>query len=150
MKKFISVIVLVVALMLNIMPTQAANTPCTMVLEPKDQSLINAKGSALIYKVKLTPASYKRTNISILGVHLPAPSTYGNYDTYEGFAFIPGEISWRFKLYPTPEDDGPTWAGRFDLITAKMEDVTVQVRASNSQTEKLGPVVLENHISSCR
>ena len=41
-------------------------------------------------------------------------------DSYEGSAFIPDEISWCFSLYPSPEKDSSTWAGRFDF-TVKMD-----------------------------
>lgn len=99
--------------------------------------------------MQLNPPSAARTNISILAVHLPAPSSFGNYDSYEGSATIPGEISWRFKLYPTPEEESPSWAGRFDLITAEMKNVKVQVRLTNSRTQQLGPSVLTNNIQSC-
>lgn len=126
----------------------AIQMPCSVVLEPADPQLKNAKGSALIYKVELDPASFKRTNISLLGVHLPPASSYGDYDQYEGFAYIPTLISWRFKLFPTPEDP-PTWAGRFDLITAKVENITIQLRPSNSKTMQLGPSVLSNDLRSC-
>lgn len=129
---------------------EAISEPCSLILEPVDKSLPNAKGVALIYKVQLNPPSSARTNISILAVHLPNPSTYGDFDTYEGFASIPKVISWRFNLYPTPEDDGPSWAGRFDLITAEMKNVEVQLRLSNSKTGKLGPSVLTNSISNCK
>jgi hypothetical protein len=132
-------------------PTQlkALTLPCTMVLNPVEDTLSNAKGSALVYKVQLNPPSFARTNVSVLAVHLPEPSTFGAYDHYEGFTYIPGEISWRFRLHPTPEER-PTWAGRFDLITAKLKNARVQVRAANSNTEKLGPLVLINDIKACR
>jgi hypothetical protein len=130
--------------------SRAAAFPCSMVLEPIDKKLTNAKGAALIYKVQLRPPSSARTNISILGVHLPVPSSYGNYDSYEGFAFKPRESSWRFRLYPSPEIDSPTWAGRFDEITEKMENVEVQVRLSNSKNEKLGPIILRSYINKCK
>jgi len=130
--------------------TNAINMPCSMVLEPVDKNLKNAKGTALIYKVQLIPQSFARTSISILGVHLPVPSSYGNYDSYEGVAFIPDEISWRFRLYPTPEENSPTWAGRFDFITAEMKNVEVQVRLSNTKSEKLGPIILTNYIKYCK
>lgn len=129
--------------------SRAEAFPCSMVLEPIDKKLTNAKGSALIYKVQLRPPRFARTNISILGVHLPAPSSYGSYDI-EGFAFKPHEISWRFRLYPSPEIDSPTWAGRFDEITTKMENVEVQVRLSNSKNEKLGPILLRSNINKCK
>lgn len=128
---------------------QTIPEPCSLILEPVDTDLKNAKGAALVYKVQLYPPSFPRTNISILAVHLPEPSSYGEYDAYEGFAYIPDEISWRFKLYPTPEQEGPSWAGRFDLITAEMKNVEVQVRLSNTKTNKLGPAVLTNTISNC-
>lgn len=129
---------------------EAISEPCSLILEPVDKSLKNGKGVALIYKVQLNPPSFARTNISILAVHLPKPFYYGDFDSYEGFATIPKEISWRFKLYPTPENNGPSWAGRFDLITAEMKNVEVQVRLSNSKTGKLGPSILTNSISYCK
>lgn len=123
--------------------------PCSLILEPVDKKLKNAKGVALVYKAQLNPPSFARTNISILAVHLPEPSSYGDYDSYEGFAYVPEEISWRFKLYPTPEECSPSWAGRFDLITSDMKNAVVQVRLSNTKTDKLGPSVLTNTISNC-
>ncbi|MFJ5624848.1 hypothetical protein ACIQD3_19475 [Peribacillus loiseleuriae] len=150
MKQFVLVICLIAIFFVYPSQTNAISMPCCLTLEPVDKSLTNAKGVALIYKVQLNPPSFARTNVSILAVHLPEPSSYGAYDSYEGFAFIPDEISWRFKLYPTPEEISPTWAGRFDLITAEMKNVKVQVRLSNSKTEKLGPSILTNNIKYCK
>ena len=150
MKQFVLGIFMVSIFVICPSYSKATTMPCSMVLEPIDKNLANAKGTALVYKVQLRPPSFARTNVSILGVHLPEPSSYGNFDSYEGFAFIPDEISWRFKLYPSPERDSPTWAGRFDEITAKMENVEVQVRLSNSKTEKLGPSILRGNIKYCK
>ncbi|KAA0562306.1 hypothetical protein F0342_18000 [Bacillus sp. CH30_1T] len=150
MRRFVLVIFLISIFVMYPDQTNAINMPCSMVLEPVDKNLKNAKGSALIYKVQLNPPSFARTNVSILAVHLPEPSSYGNFDSYEGFAFIPDEISWRFRLYPTPEEYSPTWAGRFDLITSKMKNVEVQIRLSNSKSEKLGPSILTNNIKYCK
>ncbi|WP_273834896.1 hypothetical protein [Guptibacillus sedimenti] len=149
MKSFLWSLCFVACLLLFPTQSKAVTLPCTMVLNPVEDTLSNAKGSALVYKVQLNPPSFPRTNVSVLAVHLPKPSTFGAYDRYEGFTYIPDEISWRFKLYPTPEEN-PTWAGRFDLITAKLKNALVQVRATNSNTEKLGPVVLTNEIKACR
>ena len=150
MKQFILVIFILSTFVMCPLQPKATSMPCSMVLEPIDKNLTNAKGTALVYKVQLRPPSFARTNVSILGVHLPEPSSYGNFDSYEGIAFIPDEISWRFKLYPSPEKDRPTWAGRFDEITAKMENVEVQVRLSYSKTEKLGPIILKSNIKYCK
>jgi hypothetical protein len=108
MKQIILGIFIVSIFCINPLQSKAATFPCSMVLEPIDKKLENAKSSALIYKVRLREPSFVRTNISILGVHLPEPSSFGNFDSYEGFAFKPREISWRFRLYPTPEIDSPT------------------------------------------
>ncbi|AZV61100.1 hypothetical protein [Peribacillus frigoritolerans] len=150
MKRFVLGIFIISTFVISPLQTSATTMPCSMVLEPIDKKLTNAKGTAVVYKVQLRPQSFVRTNVSILGVHLPEPSSYGNYDSYEGFAFIPDEISWRFRLYPSPEKDSPTWAGKFDEITAKMENVEVQVRLSNSKTEKLGPSILRSNIKYCK
>ncbi|WP_027409377.1 hypothetical protein [Anoxybacteroides tepidamans] len=150
MRRFIWMSALVITIIVGAQPIQAASRlPCSVILEPLDRQLMNAKGVALVYKVKLTP-SFPRTSISIHALHLPHPSTLGNYDTYEGFALIPNEISWRFELHPSSEKPDPTWAGRIDNITAEMKGVQIQVRPSNSRTKKLGPPVLANHMKFCK
>lgn len=150
MKKLLILLLIVSYFVLDQAKVNAISFPCSLILEPVDKSLSNAKGVALIYKVQLNPPSFPRTSISIHAVHMPEPSHYGDYNQYEGFAFIKDEISWRFRLYPTPEELSPTWAGRFDLITADMKNVVVDVRPSNSKTEKLGPKVLTNTIKNCK
>lgn len=152
MRQFILVLVMCMTIIVSQYQVQAsssASLPCSVILNPLNNADKNAKGVALVYKVKLTP-SFPRTSISIHGIHLPNPSTLGDYDTYEGFAFIPDEISWRFKLYPSEEEGSPTWAGRIDDITAEMKGVQIQVRLSNSKTDKLGPPVLTNSIKACK
>jgi hypothetical protein len=122
---------------------------CSCVLEPLNTIYVNAKGVVMVNKVKITP-SFPRTSISIHATHLPNLSSFGEYDGFEGFSFIANMISWRFKLYPTPEENGPTWAGRIDDITANLENSRIEVRLSNSKTGKLGPAVLSNSINFCK
>lgn len=150
MKEFVLVLFIISIYVIQPSYSKAETIPCSTVLEPIDKKLSNAMGTALVYKVQLHPPSFARTNISILGVHLPQPSSYGNYDSYEELAYIPGVISWRFLLYPSPEENGPTWAGRFDEITAKVENAEVQVRLSNSKAEKLGPIILRGNTKDCK
>ncbi|GIO34232.1 hypothetical protein J2TS6_53730 [Paenibacillus albilobatus] len=151
MKLIISFLISLYFILVDPTNPQAAAAPvmpCSLVLEPVSGS-INEKGAALVYKVKLTP-SFPRTSISIHAIHLLKPGHYGNYDTYEGFAFIANKISWRFKLYPTPEADSPTWSGRIDDITAQLEDSKIEVRLSDSKTGTLGPAVLSNNFRLCK
>ena len=95
---------------------------CRLVLEPVDKSLTNVKGVTLKWLQEI----------------------------HEDFAFIPKEISWRFKLYPPPENISSSWAGRFDLISAEIKNAEVQVRLTNSKTGKLGTSVVTNCISFCK
>jgi hypothetical protein len=123
MKQHVSVVLLFGTVLISPTQTKAVTSvpiPCGLVLNSVNNGYSNAKGVALVYKVKLTP-SFPRTSISVHAIHLPDPLTLGYYDSYEGFAFIPDAISWRFKLYPTKEEYSPTWAGRFDDITAELE-----------------------------
>ncbi|MDI3412485.1 hypothetical protein QKW52_28820 [Bacillus sonorensis] len=98
----------------------------------------------------------ERQSVGIYADWMPLPSSFGEYDRYEGFAQIPGEISWRFKMYPVKEDapswfGGTPWAGKFDEISLELPANTqVQVRLSDSKTQRLGPAVLQNTLSGCR
>ncbi|WP_428978663.1 hypothetical protein [Alicyclobacillus mengziensis] len=143
------------------MPSRKAQTvttqmPCSIVLNPiiKDP---NTRGVALIYRVRhryseTSSAYQERTSISIHANYLPKPESQGDYDGYEGFAQIPGLISWRFRLLPRQEfSEEPIWAGRFDYIsTGLTEDTKVEVRLSNSKTQKLGPAVLQGSLKDCK
>ncbi|KRE93372.1 hypothetical protein ASG89_07735 [Paenibacillus sp. Soil766] len=150
MKKMLVVVLMVGSILVQPVQIDAeVPMPCSAVLESVLADHVNAKGAALVYKVKLTP-SFPRTSVSIHANHLPAPSTAGEYDGYEGFTFIPNEISWRFKLFPTPGEGSPTWTGRIDDITADLTNSTVEVRLSNSNTGKLGPVILRNTMNACK
>jgi hypothetical protein len=134
--------------------------PCSIVLVPV-KDIPNIQGTALITKVK-KPYSNKpgspvreRTAIGIYADWMPLPSTFGDYDQYEGFAQIPGVISWRFKMYPVKEDQpswfgGFPWTGKIDEISAELSaDAIVQLRLSNSRSGNLGAAVLQNTIKGC-
>jgi hypothetical protein len=149
-----AITVLFVLFLLLPMVVQAAPTankyPCSLVLDAAQNMPINAKGAALAYVIK-RDTGMDRTSLSIHAQYLPSPSSLGDYDRYEGFAEVPGEISWRFTLLPVtlPGTDIPIWSGRIDDITGPLERAVVQVRLSNSRTDKLGPIVLEKNMNQC-
>ena len=116
---------------------------CTVILEPKMDINGNAKGVALIYNIE-RKFSDKRTSLSIHALHMPKPSSFGNYDSYEVLAFIPNEISWVFPLTRYTENN---WAGIWDEISPTMRPTQIKVRPINSQTNIFGPVVLEGNVS---
>lgn len=135
--------------------------PCSVVLHPVND-IPNVQGTALIAKVKHpyselpTSPVRERQSVGIYADWLPSPSSFGDYDQYEGFAQIPGVISWRFKMYPVKEDvpswfGGTPWVGKFDEISSGLPvNMQVAVRLSNSKTSKLGPVILQNTLHGCR
>lgn len=139
---------------------QSLTYPCSIVLEPVNE-VPNISGTALIAKVKKPytdqPGSpvRERTAVGIYADWMPQPSAFGDYDQYEGFAQIPGVISWRFKMYPIKEDQpswfgGSPWVGNFDEISAELSAETiVSLRLSNSRTNRLGPAVLQSTLKGC-
>ncbi|SMQ81542.1 Protein of unknown function [Bacillus sp. OV166] len=141
--------------------TTEVSYPCSVVLHSV-KSISSAQGTALITKVKKpytsSPSSpiRERQSVGIYADWLPSPSSFGHYDQYEGFSQIPGEISWRFKMYPVKEHNlswfgGNPWVGKFDEISAKIpKNAIVEVRPSNSKTEKLGPAILQNTLQGCK
>jgi hypothetical protein len=157
-KAFKSVTVLLALLLLHTVTVQAqtlpqVSYPCSLVLHPVND-IPNAQGTALITKLRKpyfeSPKSTVRERVSV-GIYadwLPSPSSFGDYDQYEGFAQIPGKISWRFKMYPVKEDTpswfgGTPWVGKFDEISLELPvNTRVEVRLSNSKTNKLGPAIL--------
>lgn len=74
MRKIIVVLLILSSVYFHPVHTQADVTmPCSAILEPVQADMPNAKGAALVYKVKLMP-SFPRTSISMLANHLPTPS----------------------------------------------------------------------------
>lgn len=55
MKRFVLGIFIISTFVISPLQTSATTMPCSMVLEPIDKKLTNAKGTALVYKVQLRP-----------------------------------------------------------------------------------------------
>ncbi|MDQ1914679.1 hypothetical protein RAC89_30310 [Paenibacillus sp. GD4] len=138
-----------------------ASYPCSVVLRATMKEIPNAQGVALITKVRkpyaesATSPVRERQSVGIYADWLPSPSVFGEYDRYEGFAQVPGEISWRFTMHPVKENTpswfgGTPWVGKFDEISQELPLITrVEVRLSNTGTQELGPVVLQNTLQAC-
>ncbi|MCS0653218.1 hypothetical protein [Cytobacillus firmus] len=162
MKRFLILLVLFVFFTTQIKAAHAGSLsyPCSIVLE-QVKEIPNSSGTALIAKVKKPYTDQpdspvrERTAIGIYADWMPLPSTFGEYDQYEGFAQIPGVISWRFNMYPVKEDQpslfgGFPLAGKFDEISAQLSaDAIVQLRLSNSRSGNLGPAILQGRLKGC-
>lgn len=162
MNKFLIVTVFFAffGLQINAAHAESLSYPCSIVLEPV-KDIPNIQGTALITKVKKPyseePGSpvRERTAVGIYADWMPLPSAFGDYDQYEGFAQVPGVISWRFKMYPVKEDQpslfgGFPLAGKYDEISAELSaDANVQLRLSNSRSGNLGPAILQGTLKGC-
>ncbi|GBF33595.1 hypothetical protein DCCM_2701 [Desulfocucumis palustris] len=132
--------------------TQASNIalPCCLIMERTGQSVpADALGTALIRQlVQIRPG---RSAITIAASGLPAPmDLLGGFNGYQGIAFIPGEITWQWPLFPTAESI-PTWSGTFTEITAALTTAAViQVRPLNSATGQAGNPLLSVTLTSCQ
>jgi hypothetical protein len=117
--------------------------PCTVILEPTKEFPDNAKAVGLIYNIE-REFNDKRTSLSIHALHMPEPSRFGDYDSYEVLAYIPKEISWTFPLSQYAENN---WAGIWDEISANMRPTQIKIRTINTKTKRFGPVILEKKVS---
>lgn len=110
-------------------------------MQPRAGTLADAAGVVLVRRLQeLQPGRFA---FSILAHNLPAPEEVGLFNQYQGLVFVPEVITWVFPLYATPENP-PTWAGTFTESTLDpLPPGIAQVRLANSETEIIGPVVLE-------
>ena len=151
MRKFLFSLIFV----LVILPSQTHSEnkveefpPCLAILEPTKNIPKNARGVALIYNIE-RKFNDERTSLSVHALHLPKPSSFGNYDGYEVLAYIPKEISWIFSLSPLTKYGETTWTGNLDEVSPVMRPTRIKVRAVNTTTKKTGPIVLEKILKPC-
>ncbi|WP_026575581.1 hypothetical protein [Bacillus sp. UNC438CL73TsuS30] len=117
--------------------------PCTVILEPTKDIPANAKGVVLIYDIERSFKD-KRTSLSVHALHMPKPSGFGDYNSYEVLAYIPNEISW---IFPLTQYENNNWVGKWDEISSTMRPKHVKVRTINTKTKRVGPVILEKKVS---
>ncbi|PIC64061.1 hypothetical protein CSV79_08360 [Sporosarcina sp. P13] len=122
--------------------------PCSAILEPTKNIPKNARGVALIYTIE-RKFNDERTSLSVHALHLPKPSSFGDYDGYEVLAYIPEEITWTFSLSPITNYGETTWVGNLDEISPTMRPTRIKVRTINTVTKKTGPIVLEKIVKPC-
>ncbi|WP_332645996.1 hypothetical protein [Lysinibacillus sp. 54212] len=122
--------------------------PCSAILEPTKNIPNNARGVVLIYNIE-RQFNDERTSLSVHALHLPKPSSFGDYNAYEVLAYIPKEISWIFTLSPVTKYGETTWAGNLDEVSPGMRPTRIKVRTVNTATKKTGPIVLEKILKSC-
>lgn len=123
--------------------------PCCLILARTTPSVpVDAVGTALVQSLShLTP---RRTAITIAAFGLPAPATLGDFDAYEGLVFVPGIISFRWRLFDIP-DAVPVRVGSFTEITADLTaNAVIEVRPLNTLTSAAGSPMLRNTLANCR
>ncbi len=122
--------------------------PCSVILEPTKNVPKNARGVALIHNIE-RKFNDERTSLSVHALHLPKPSSFGDYNGYEVLAYIPKEISWIFSLSPLTKYGETIWAGNLDEVSPVMRPTRIKVRTVNTTTKKTGPIVLEKILKPC-
>ncbi|MCZ8518503.1 hypothetical protein [Paenibacillus caseinilyticus] len=135
--------------------------PCSVVLLPV-MDMPNTQGAALITKVKkpytadpISPLR-ERQSVGIYADWMPDPSSFGDYDQYEGLVQIPGAISWRFKLSAVYTKTsgffgGQLWAGKTEEISMDLPvNTRVEVRLFNSKTKETGRAIAQNTLQGCK
>lgn len=126
----------------------SVSLPIAVILFRKGSTPVDALGAALVKRsVKTRPG---RISISIVAHDLPEPDAFGPFDSYEGLAFIPDLITWRWPLEESVEPVA-TWAGTFTEITAELTpDTHIQVRPVNLSSGASGPVILSGTLQQPR
>lgn len=102
----------------------------------------------LIYNIE-REFNDERTSLSVHALHLPKPTSFGDYDGYEVIAYIPEEISWIFSLSPLTKYGVTSWSGNLDEVSPIMLPTHIKVRTVNTTTKKKGPIVLEKTLKTC-
>ncbi|KAB2328991.1 hypothetical protein F7731_23870 [Cytobacillus depressus] len=142
MKKIILSLIIVLATSTSIIHSEQLPA-CTVILEPKVDIQKNAKGVAIIYNIERKFNDH-RTSLGIQALHMPEPSVFGNYDSYQVLAYIPNEVSWIFSLTRYADNN---WVGNWDEISPIMRPTQIKVRPINLKTNNFGPSVLEGKVS---
>lgn len=113
-----------------------------------------AKGVALIYRFYNnntfdSSIASETTVLCVFAVSLPAPSTFGDFDTYHAVIPYAGNNGHILPLGPIP--DGNMWSGTqigtFSL--PKAHTYTIQILPVNTQTGQNGRVILSNATCGC-
>ncbi|WP_242859332.1 LysM peptidoglycan-binding domain-containing protein [Caloramator mitchellensis] len=115
----------------------ALTFPYCQVLKPMDQVNRNAFGSAMVQRLL-----NGQHQLVITGASLPEPSTFGNFDEYEGFVGIPGIGGYGFRLTRVSERALGLWTGSIILTPLLSIGNQVYIIPSNSKTGASGRPIL--------
>lgn len=118
--------------------------PCCVILESRNASL-SADAQAVTLVQKLTNSNHA---ITFTAVSLPPPSTFGNFDQYEGFVGIPGIGGFGLVLQPV-QTELPSWTGTLQFKPLLSAGNQVYVLPGNSMTGVSGSSVLSTNLNAC-
>lgn len=125
-------------------------TPCVSMLRPPTGIITDASGSVLVRFL-----STNQRSISVLGVGIPAPSSLGNYDSYQARVMFPPPEDASFELLlsatPTIPSQSTTWSGSLSFVVGSgwPTDTLVVILPINTNTGTTGAVVLSGTLSNC-
>ena len=84
--------------------------------------------------------------VTILGINLPEPNTFGPYDSYIATLTVPGSDEPLQTLYLVPTEDRQNWVASTLLdFGGTLPNINVQVRPQ-SGFDRIGEVILEGPV----
>jgi hypothetical protein len=121
--------------------------PCCTILRPTTPQA--SIGTAM---VALTEANERL--VGVLGINLPPPSYFGDFDTYEGLVEIPSEGAYGFALSLNPRES-MNWSGTITFpglpgLRTFPADTQLSIRPTNYRTGTSARLpVLRGSLSPC-
>lgn len=115
-------------------------------LEPTGPArLLFIAGASVFEITALTPPLQR---VTVLGINLPEPDTFGPFDSYVATLQVPGDLQplATFTLFPTA--DNQNWAASTLLdFGGTLPPINVTVRPQLG-TQRIGPVILAGPVFS--
>ena len=130
--------------------TAPSTIPRVALINAPTGVLTDAKGSVL---VRFLATNQRSITVSAVGV--PAPSSLGNFNSYQAVVSFPPpeDASFEIHLSPTPDiaSQPRTWSGSLNLVPGSgwPLDTLVVVRPINKNTGATGTAVLRGTIAKC-
>ncbi len=85
--------------------------------------------------------------VTILGINLPEPNTFGPYDSYVATLEIPGSLQPLATLFLMPTTDNQNWAATTLLeFGGTLPNINVSVRPQSF--ERIGNIILQGQVFS--
>jgi len=95
---------------------------------------------------EITPFTPPIQRVTILGINLPEPDTFGPYDRYVATLTVPGSLDPLATLILVPTEDNQNWIGTTFLdFGGTLPNINVSVRPE-SVSGQVGKIILQGPV----